>query len=74
MQTPPLLSETLYFTEVLLHLERMKLTDITIVACETYAECAQCYSSVVAFSDILSVRIHGKHSHPLKSSFVDVHC
>lgn len=35
MQTPPLLSETLYFTEVLLHLERTRLTDFIVVACET---------------------------------------
>lgn len=36
MLTPPLLSETLYITEVLLHLERMKLTDFIVVACETH--------------------------------------
>lgn len=35
MQTPPLLSETLYFTEVLLNLERMRLTNFTVIACET---------------------------------------
>lgn len=36
MQTPPLLSQTLYFSEVLLQLERMKSTNFTVVACETH--------------------------------------
>lgn len=36
MQTPPLLSQTLYFSEVLLQLERMKSTNFAVVACETH--------------------------------------
>lgn len=34
MQTLPLLSATLYFTEVLLHLERMRLSNFIVVVCE----------------------------------------
>lgn len=35
MQTPRLLWETLHFTEVLLHLERVRLISFIVVACET---------------------------------------